>query len=169
MYYRLVRALVLPGYPKAGFDIALMDRAMLEPMRNCSKNAFIPLLAYWLGFTPDVVSYHRPRREHGRSGWSFAKKVKAFFDVMLGFSAKPLRVVSAVGMVVAGASFAYGISVIISALVGNIPVSGYAALASLITFLLGTIIVMLGIIGESLWRIFDEVNRRPESVIDEVL
>ena len=169
IYYRLLRSLVLPGYPERGFDIALMDRAMLEPMRNCSKNAFTPLLAYWLGFEPDVVSYHRPRREHGRSGWSFTKKVKAFFDVMLGFSATPIRLISAVGVLVAGASFAYGVSVIVSALFGNIPVSGYAALASLITFLLGTIIIMLGIIGEYLWRIFDEVNRRPESVIDEVL
>ena len=169
LYYRLLRRLVLPGYPERGFDIALMDRAMLEPMRNCSKNAFIPLLAYWLGFEPDVVAYHRPAREHGRSGWSFAKKVKAFFDVMLGFSATPIRMISAVGVLVAGASFAYGVSVILSALLGNIPVSGFAALASLTTFLLGTIIMMLGIIGEYLWRIFDEVNRRPESVIDEVL
>jgi len=169
LYYRLLRIVVLPGYPERGFDIALMDRAMLEPMRNCSKNAFIPLLAYWLGYQPDVVSYHRPKREHGRSGWSFAKKVKAFLDVMLGFSATPIRLISALGVLVAGASFAFGVSVILAATFGNIPVSGYAALASLITFLLGTIIVMLGIIGEYLWRVFDEVNRRPESVIDEVL
>lgn len=169
LYYRLLRFLVLPGYPERGFDIALMDRAMLEPMRNCSKNAFTPLLAYWLGYQPEVVTYHRPKREHGRSGWTFTKKWKAFLDVMLGFSVTPIRLISATGIVVAGASFAYGVAVIVNALFGNIPVSGFAALASLITFLLGTIIVMLGIIGEYLWRIFDEVNRRPESVIDEVL
>ena len=169
LYYRLLRWLVLPGYPERGFDIALMDRAMLEPMRNCSKNAFTPLLAYWLGYEPEVVSYHRPRREHGRSRWTFGRKIKTFLDVMLGFSVTPIRLISAVGVAVAGASFAYGVAVIVNTLFGNIPVSGFAALASLITFLLGTIILMLGIIGEYLWRIFDEVNRRPESVIDEVL
>lgn len=169
LYYQLLRWLVLPGYPERGFDIALMDRAMLEPMRNCSKNAFTPLLAYWLGYEPEVVSYHRPRREHGRSRWTFGRKIKTFLDVMLGFSVTPIRLISAVGVAVAGASFAYGVAVIVNALFGNIPVSGFAALASLITFLLGTIILMLGIIGEYLWRIFDEVNRRPESVIDEVL
>lgn len=169
LYYRLLRLLVLPDYPDGGFDIALMDRAMLEPMRNCSKNAFIPLLAYWLGYKPDIVGYHRPRREHGRSGWTFTKKMKAFLDVMLGFSVTPIRLISAIGVLVASGSFAYGLAVIINALYGNIPVSGFAALASLITFLLGMIILMLGIIGEYLWRIFDEVNRRPESVIDEVL
>ncbi len=169
LYYRFLRALVVPGYPDGGFDIALMDKAMLEPMRNCSKNAFTPLLAYWLGYEPDVVSYHRPRREHGKSGWTFTKKIKTFLDVMLGFSVTPIRLISAVGVIVAGASFVYGVSVLIGALTGNIAVLGYASLVSLITFLLGLIILMLGIIGEYLWRIFDEVNHRPETVIDEVL
>lgn len=169
LYYRTLRLLVLPGYPEGGFDIALMDRDLLEPMRNCSKNAFTPLLAYWLGYEPEVVTYHRPRREHGRSGWTFTKKIKTFLDVMLGFSVTPIRLISGVGVVVAGASFTYGISVVIAALLGNIPVLGYATLVSLVTFLLGLIILMLGIIGEYLWRIFDEVNRRPDTVIDEVL
>lgn len=169
IYYRVLRLLVLPGYPSGGFDIALMDRVMLEPMRNCSKNAFTPLLAYWLGYTPTTVYYHRPRREHGRSGWTFRKKVRAFFDVMLGFSVTPIRLISGTGAIVAGASFLYGTSVVINALLGRVPVSGYAGLATLITFLLGLIILMLGIIGEYLWRVFDEVNRRPETVIDEVL
>lgn len=168
IYYRLLRFLVVPGYPEGGFDIALMDRAMLEPMRNCSKNAFTPLLAYWLGYKPEVVSYHRPRREHGKSGWTFRKKVKAFFDVMLGFSVTPIRIISGIGAFVAGASFLYGVSVVVNAALGRVPVLGYASLAALITFLLGLIILMLGIIGEYLWRVFDEVNRRPEAVIDEV-
>ena len=169
LYYKVLRFLVLPGYPEGGFDIALMDRAMLEPMRNCSKNAFTPLLAYWLGYTPEVVTYHRPRREHGKSGWTFRKKVKAFFDVMLGFSVTPIRIISGVGATVAGASFLYGLSVVVNGILGRVPVVGYASLAALITFLLGLIILMLGIIGEYLWRVFDEVNRRPEAVIDEVV
>lgn len=168
VYYRMLRFLVVPGYPEGGFDIALMDRGMLEPMRNCSKNAFTPLLAYWLGHEPEVVTYHRPRREHGTSGWTFSKKVKAFLDVMLGFSVTPIRLISGVGVAVAGVSFGYGMLVAVGALLGRTQVSGFATLAVLITFLLGLIITMLGIIGEYLWRIFDEVNRRPEAVIDEV-
>lgn len=169
LYYRVLRLLVVPGYPERGFDVALMDCVMLDPMRNCSKNAFTPLLAYWLGYQPEVITYHRPKREHGRSGWTFTKKVRAFLDVMLGFSVTPIRLISAFGILVAGASFIYGMAVAVAALFGNIPVSGFATLAILITFLLGLIIVMLGIIGEYLWRIFDEVNQRPETVIDEVV
>lgn len=169
LYYRILRLLVLPGYPEGGFDIALMDKAMLQPMRDSSKNAFTPLLAYWLGHQPGVVRYHRPRREHGKSRWTFRKKFKTFFDVMLGFSATPIRMISAIGAIVAGASFVYGLSIVVNAAMGRIPVIGYATLVSLITFLLGLIILMLGIIGEYLWRIFDEVNLRPETVIEEVI
>jgi glycosyltransferase involved in cell wall biosynthesis len=169
LYYRLLRNLVVPGYPEGGFDIALMDRALLEPMRDCSKNAFTPLLAYWLGYKPSVVEYHRPKREHGKSGWTFTKKFRAFLDVMLGFSVTPIRLISATGALVAAGSFTYGLAVVVGAALGQIQVSGFATLASLITFLLGLIILMLGVIGEYLWRIFEEVNKRPETVIDEVL
>ena len=169
IYYRLLRFLVVPGYPEGGFDIALMDRALLEPMRDSSKNAFTPLLAYWLGYEPSVVTYHRPKREHGKSGWTFSKKFRAFLDVMLGFSVTPIRLISATGAIVAGASFIYGATVAVNALVGRIPVSGFATLVALITFLLGLIILMLGVIGEYLWRIFEDVNRRPEAVIDQIL
>ena len=64
--------------------------------------------------------------------------------------------------------FFYGALVTISVLLGNTDVQGFATLASLISFLLGLIILMLGVIGEYLWRIFEETNRRPETVIDEV-
>jgi polyisoprenyl-phosphate glycosyltransferase len=169
LFYKLVRSLVMREYPRQGYDMALMDRCMLEPIINSSKNMFTPLLAYWLGFKPDVIPYERQKRVHGKSGWTFRKKLKAFFDVMLGFSVTPIRLVSAVGAFAAALSFAYGSMVIVNALLGRVPVPGFAALMVTITFLLGLIILMLGIIGEYLWRIFDEVNRRPEVVVEEVL
>jgi len=91
IYYKLVNALVMPDYPARGFDMALMDKAMQAPMVNSAKNVFTPLLAFWLGFTPTIIKYDRPRREHGRSRWTFARKFKTFIDVMLGFSVTPIR------------------------------------------------------------------------------
>ena len=73
-----------------------------------------------------------------------------------------------VGAVVALCSFLYGGMVVLGALFNRIPVEGFATVVALITFLLGLIIIMLGIIGEYLWRIFDETNKRPETVIEEV-
>ncbi|CAG4906819.1 glycosyltransferase [Paraburkholderia saeva] len=168
IYYKLLRMIVLRDFPAGGYDMALMDKAFLPHLVNSSKSVFTPILAYWLGYEPNVIKYHRTAREHGRSRWTFKKKFNALLDVFLGFSMTPIRAISAVGVIVALGSFLYGTSVILSALLGRVPIQGFSTLVALITFLLGLIIVMLGIVGEYLWRIFDETNRRPETVIEEV-
>lgn len=169
LYYRMLNMLVVKDYPPGGFDMALMDRALLPHLVNSSKNVFTPLLAYWLGFKPTVLTYHRPKREHGKSRWTFSRKFKAFLDVMLGFSVTPIRMMSGFGVLVAGISFAYGASVALTAVLQGLEVPGFAAIVALITFLLGVIILMLGLIGEYLWRIFDETNKRPETVVEKEL
>jgi polyisoprenyl-phosphate glycosyltransferase len=168
LYYFMLRKLVLPGYPAGGFDLALMDRSMLGPLRDSAKSAFLPLLAYWLGFKPSVLHYERQPRLHGRSRWTLRKKFRAFLDVMLGFSVTPIRAISAIGAIVSLVSFTYGSAVVVAALVGNVPVPGFSTIVALVTFLLGLIILMLGVIGEYLWRVFDETNGRPEAVINEI-
>ena len=73
-----------------------------------------------------------------------------------------------IGLCISVASILYGIVVVVNAVRGVVDVQGFPTLVALISFLLGIIIVMLGVIGEYIWRIFDEVNKRPESVIDEI-
>jgi dolichol-phosphate mannosyltransferase len=166
--YRLIRLLVVKDYPHGGFDMALMDSAMLKHIQNSSKNLFTPLLGFWLGYKPEFISYHRQRRVHGKSRWTFLKKFNAFLDAILGFSVTPLRFFSLVGVVVSLASFSYAAWTVFYALFVKKDVPGFATLAVLISFLLGLVIILLSIIGEYLWRIYDEVNKRPEAVIDEV-
>jgi hypothetical protein len=168
IYYWMLRKLVISDYPSRGFDMALIDKALLPPMLNSSKNLHMPLLSFWLGYKPETIEYKRLPRPYGKSRWTFRKKFKTFLDVMLGFSVTPIRLISGIGALISFCSFAYGSDVVINALLGRVPVQGFAALTALITFLLGLIIVMLGIIGEHIWRIFEETNRRPEVVIDEV-
>jgi len=168
MYYKLVRALVLDDFPEGGFDLSLMDKDLLPYMVNSAKNSYVPLLAFSLGYKPDVISYHRKRRKHGKSRWTFSKKIKVFVDVMLGFSVTPIRAISAIGAVVSLMSFSYGLLIVVLAFIEGNPVAGFPTIVSLITFLLGLIILMLGVIGEYLWRIFDETNMRPEAVIEKV-
>lgn len=168
IYYKLLRALVIHDYPEGGYDMALMDKAFLSYMLNSSKSVFTPLLAYWLGYKPTVIQYHRQARQHGKSRWSFTKKITTFLDVILGFSITPIRAISGIGAIVALCSFLYGSAIVISALFHQVRVEGFATVVALVTFLLGLIIVMLGIIGEYLWRIFDETNKRPETVIEEI-
>lgn len=167
-YYFFLRLLVLRDYPRGGYDMALMDKSFLQPLIKSSKSVYTPLLAYWLGYKPEVIHYHRPARVHGMSRWTFGKKVNAFLDVMLGFSITPIRLMSLLGLIIASLSFLYGTSVVVNSLLGKVPVAGFASLASLIAFLMGLVILMLGVIGEYLWRIFDELNRRPETVVEKV-
>jgi len=168
IYYRLLSLFVVKNYPRGGFDLALMDKSILAHMRNSGKNVNLNLFGYWLGYEPEVISYERQSRSHGKSRWTITKKIKLLLDSLLGFSVAPIRVISLVGLIVAVASLGYGVTVLVAALLGDTAVRGFAALATLISFLLGLIIVMLGVIGEYLWRIADETNRRPDSVIDEV-
>jgi dolichol-phosphate mannosyltransferase len=97
------------------------------------------------------------------------KRVNFFVDSLVGFSIVPLRAMSALGLFVALASFGYGGIVMVNALRGLRTVPGFAALAVLLSFLLGLVIAMLGVVGEYLWRIYDEVSRKPEAVVEEVL
>lgn len=169
LYYRLVHLFVSKDFPSGGYDLALMDRAMLPYLVNSSKSAYIHLLAFWLGFQATVIKYHRQKRLHGRSRWTIWKKLNASVDAIAGFSIAPVRLMTGVGLTVALCSFLYGAFQVARALVGRTDVPGFASLASLIAFSLGLNMVMLGVMAEYLWRIFLEVNPRPESVVEEEL
>ncbi|MDR9753893.1 glycosyltransferase family 2 protein [Pseudomonas sp. SZMC_28357] len=167
IYYKLLRKFVMASYPKNGFDLALMDAQLLPYLKDSGKHINFPLFPYWLGFTPEKIPYVRVAREHGKSRWTFGKKWKLLIDSIFSFSFAPVRLISAIGLIVSLGSFAYGTVVVLSALFGKVDVPGFATLATLVSFLLGLIIVMLGVMSEYIWRIFDEVNRHPHAVIEE--
>lgn len=167
VYYTLLRNFVVSSYPENGFDLALMDKIFLPYLKNSGKHVNFPLFPYWLGFSPERIKYKRQAREHGKSKWTFGKKWKLLLDSIFAFSFAPVRVISAIGLFVSVSSFVYGSMVVVNALIGNIEVPGFATIVALISFLLGLIIVMLGVISEYVWRIFDEVNRHPYAVVEE--
>jgi dolichol-phosphate mannosyltransferase len=88
---------------------------------------------------------------------------------MFGYSNKPLRFISFVGILVALLSFIYGAKVALNAILNEVSIPGFSAIASLLSFLTGLTLLMLGIIGEYLWRIYEEVNRRPVATIDAII
>jgi dolichol-phosphate mannosyltransferase len=168
LYYRLLRLGIAANYPLTGIGFMLMDKAMLPHMVNGPQHINLNMYAYWLGFRPKELAYHRGWREQGRSRWTFWRKVNYFIDTFTGFSPVPLRAMSVLGFVTASLSVVYATVVFVSALAGNITVSGFAALAILVSFLGGCILFMLGVIGEYLWRIFIQVSGRPEAVVAEI-
>ncbi len=169
VYHWLVKKMISQDYPKGGFVIMLMDAELVPYLRDSSKNISLVLLAYSLGYKPATVPYERQKREHGKSRYTFTKKLTGFFNSILGFSVLPIRVISLIGIIISMLSCAYGLFIVTQAILGyRVGVAGFPTLVALITFLLGLVIIILGIMGEYLWRIFDEVTSRPQSVVDEV-
>jgi polyisoprenyl-phosphate glycosyltransferase len=169
IYYSLLRLYVIPNFPPQGYDLALHDKALLPYLlQQSGRTIYLQVFLYWLGYKPTVIYYNRQKRQYGHSRWNFAKRFAASLDVLLGFSVIPIRAISLIGLLVSLVSFSYGIIVVVSAFFGKSVVPGFATLAALLTFLLGLVIIMLGVIGEYIWRIFDEVNQRPEAVIEAI-
>jgi len=166
LFYKLVRNFVIRDYPKGGFDLALMDKDILPYMINSGKNINTALYAFSLGYKPKTIQYKRQKREYGKSRWTFSKKFNYFIDSILGFSVIPIHIISWIGVILAFVSFGYGLFVIFEVLIKGTEVPGFASLFTLTAFLSGLMLIMLGIIGQYIWRIFDEILGMPESVVD---
>ena len=168
-YYALVRRFALPRYPKGGFDFLLIDKQIVKDINHIrEKNTNLFSLVIWLGFQPVMLPYVRRRRTKGESRWTLAKKIKLVIDSFIGYSYAPVRLMSAVGILTAASAFAYAGYVFLLWSLRGIPVPGYATIVTLIALTSGIQMLMLGVVGEYLWRMLDEVRRRPPYVIDWV-
>ena len=164
LYYKFLTKFIMPTYPKKGIDLFLMDSKYLPVIIESSKSSSIPLILSWIGIEPLKIGYVRQTREHGKSTWTIFKRINLLLDVLFSFSRKPIRIVSSIGAVTALAGLIYGISVIIERLNGITGSQGTASLIALVSFTSGLVLLTLGIIAEYIWRIWDEVNNRPDGI-----
>lgn len=169
MYYGIVRKCIDKNMPVGGFDCYLLDRQVIGVLEMLDeKNSALTLQVLWVGFKSDKIYFHRKDREVGESRWTFSKKFKLVMDSMMSFSYFPIRFMSGVGVACAVASFFWIIEVIIERLVIGTPIEGWASLMCLVLFSTGMILLMLGILGEYLWRTLDASRNRPPFLIDTV-
>jgi dolichol-phosphate mannosyltransferase len=169
VYHRLVRALIVRNYPLGGFDMLLVDSVMLPYLQDGSKSMYPQILAFWLGFEPTVLVYDRPSRPFGRSRWSTKKRFGAFANIFFGYSVVPIQVATAIGAMVAAVSITYAMVVLVSTLTSGATAPGFSALAVLVAFLSGLILLTLGMLGQYIWRIYDQLSGRPDAVVDIAL
>jgi glycosyltransferase involved in cell wall biosynthesis len=169
-FYRLMRRFAIPNMPEGGFDYFLLDRRVVDLVLSMEeKNTFIQGQILWTGFTPELIEYARRKREVGRSRWTLSKKVKYFVDGFVSHTLMPIRFISVVGLAVSILSFAYATYILIARLLWGLPVQGWAPTMISILMLSGLQLLMLGIIGEYLWRNYYETRKLPNYVIEEVL
>ncbi len=167
-YYKLMKKFALKEMPEGGFDCFLIDRKVINILEQLEeKNTSIMGQILWCGFNPAQIHYVRRKREVGKSRWTLSKKMKLFIDSFMAFSYFPIRFISTLGSIIAGAGFLYGLAIIADRLINGAVIQGWTSLMVMMLFLFGINMLMLGVLGEYLWRNFDETRKRPTFIIDE--
>ncbi len=169
MYYALVRKFVNKKMPVGGCDCYLIDRKVIEVLERLDeKNSSLTLQVLWAGFKTDMVYFDRKDREKGKSRWTLAKKYKLVVDSLISFSYVPIRFMIIVGTLFNVGAVLLFVSVLAEYFVNGTPIVGWASLMCVILCASGLILMMLGILGEYIWRALDAATTRPPFIIDEV-
>ena len=171
-FYKLFRRHAIKTMPERGFDFFLIDRQVCALINDIQEsNAYLMGLILWLGFDPYVLYYDRQTRmeKYGQSMWSFTKKIKYFVDSFVAFSYFPIRLASGLGILFSLLGLAYAIWVVFARLALGIEAEGWASLMIVVLIAAGVQMLILGVIGEYLWRSLDETRRRPRFIIEKII
>lgn len=167
-YYWIMQRLAgLDSTPAMGADFLLLDRRVLDAFREFGEsNVSMLALITWMGFRQTSITYTKQARLHGQSGWTLKKKLKLLVDSVTAFSYMPIRFMTYLGFSVAAFGFLYAGTAIVNAIVGQ-PVEGWSSLIVIVLILGGIQMLMMGVLGEYLWRALDESRRRPRFIVEE--
>jgi glycosyltransferase involved in cell wall biosynthesis len=167
LFYRLFRLLVSKEMPPGGFDFFVLDQQVARLLVQYSEsNASIPAAILSLGFSKDILPYHRSERKHGQSMWTMAKKIKYMYDMILSYSYIPLRVMVVIGCLGVIVAFSYAFFIIWYRFTHPEETPGWASLMVVTLFFSSVILISIGIVGEYVWRSFDAARKRPLFIVD---
>lgn len=154
--------------PIGGFDYFLLSRRAVDTYNSYpSQHRFLQGDVLWMGFPALFIPYSRANRPHGKSTWTFGKKLKYFTDLLLDSSYWPIQFMSRLGFIVAAAGIAYAAIVTAAYFLNQTPFPGWAPIMVTLLVVGGIIMVMLGIVGEYVWRILDELKGKPLYIVSE--
>ncbi len=167
-FWKFMRRFAIHNLPKGGFDFILFDRAAADAVRTArEKNSHFMLQVFTTGFPYATIPYVRKQRTSGTSRWTFSKKMKLFIDSAISFSYLPVRAMSLVGILTALTGFVLAVFYTIYRFTYGISIQGWTSLFVAVLIIGGLQMVMLGIIGEYVWRTYDETRRRPPYIVAE--
>ena len=167
LYYRMMRWFALPQMPKEGADFLIFDRCVANALNQArERNTSILALIQWLGFQQEFVPYTKQSRATGRSKWTLSKKIKLVIDSLVGFSYAPIRLMSGLGVSIAMLGLLYAAILFVLRFVYLKPVEGWTSLICVVLVTSGIQLLMLGVLGEYLWRNFDETRGRPRYIVE---
>ncbi|WP_175408056.1 glycosyltransferase family 2 protein [Streptomyces sp. TRM64462] len=165
-YYRLINRLVDVELVDGVGDFRLLSRRTVDALLELTEyNRFSKGLFAWVGFRTATFAYENATREQGRSKWTFGKLLNYGLDGLLSFNNKPLRAALYLGLLLVSVAFLYAAWIVGDALLNGVDTPGYVTLLVAVTALAGVQMVMLGLIGEYVGRIYYEVKRRPHFLV----
>jgi dolichol-phosphate mannosyltransferase len=166
VFYRTMKAMAEIDVPLDAGDFCLMDRRVVDALVSLrERNRFLRGLRSWVGFKQIGVEYERDARHAGEPKYTLRKLMGLALSGYIGFSAMPLRLAMWLGLCAAGAGFLIAVWAVVTKLLGIYSPRGWASTLAVIMFIGGVQLLMLGVIGEYLSRVYDEVRQRPLYVV----
>ena len=168
VFYRVLRWLSDVQIPVDAGDFRLMDRRVVNALRSLpERNRFMKGLYAWVGFRNVVLPYAPPPRHTGRSSFSTRRLAALAVTGITAFTNAPLRWWSALGVLLALPAFAFGLFIVVEHFLTGHDVPGWATLVTGLMFSSGLQLLSIGILGEYIGRIFDEVKQRPLYIVGQ--
>ncbi len=169
-FYWLMKKISYLDIPLDSGDFSLMDRKIVDLLRAMpERNRFVRGLRSWVGFRQTGYEYERSARFAGTSKYNFGRLMRLAFDGLVSYSFVPLRLVSNIGLLVSVSALVFMAYIIVVRLAGDKIIEGWTSTVVIVLFLGGIQLLALGIIGEYMGRVFEEVKGRPRYVVGEVL
>jgi polyisoprenyl-phosphate glycosyltransferase len=169
IFHSLLKATIFKNAPTGGFDLMLFDKKIHTHILNTNeKNTHIMYWVFSLGYPYAAIPYNREQRADGSNGqWTLQKKVNLFVDTFTSFTYKPLRFITMAGFVFGSILFIYGLIVLIAKLVGYNNIPGWSATMFILAMMGSFQLFAIGIIGEYVWRIVEQVRNKPTYIVEK--
>ncbi|HSM62135.1 MAG TPA: glycosyltransferase family 2 protein [Longimicrobiales bacterium] len=169
-YYRLLARMAKPELPLDAGDFSLMSRRVVDEIRRSpERQRYLRGLRAWAGFRQLALPVERAARHAGRPKYSLGRLVELGLDGIFSFSIFPIRVAAVLGALTASVTILFALYALYAKLVLDRSPQGFTALLLVVTFVSGVLLFFLGIIGEYVGRIYEEVKARPLYVVDRVV
>ena len=167
-FYQTIGKLSPVPIPSNTGDFRLLDRQVVEAIKKLpERTRFMKGLFAWVGYRQTSILFDREPRHSGNSNWNYWKLWNFALDGIISFSFLPLKVWSYIGVSISLVSLCYALFLVLRTLVFGVDVPGYASLMVAILFLGGVQLITLGVLGEYLGRVYEEVKGRPLYLIRE--
>lgn len=169
-FYRILKSMSDIHIPIDSGDFCVMKKQVVDNMLKLKEQSpFLRGIRSWVGFRQIGIEYERAARYDGQSGYSLKKLLKIAADGIFSFSNAPIRLITLLGLLGFGFAVVYSSMVLFAFFAHDIAVKGFATLAIIISFFSSLILICLGIIGEYIVRIYNEVRERPYMVIEKTI